>query len=96
LVFLPHGPPDIQQALDQGVVGDEGISPHRRDQLFLGHEAARMLGEIAEHLEGLRPEFPFLVASKKRDSVYIDYEFTEPQLARARVGLSRKASGCHC
>ena len=75
--------PDVQQALDQGIVGHEGIRPDRRDQLSFGYEAAGTLGKIAEHLEGFWPELPLFPAPIERGPIDIDQEFTEPQLARA-------------
>jgi hypothetical protein len=77
LVLVTERFPDVPDAPDKRVVAHCLFAPDCRDQLILGHEPAGMLGQVAEHVEGLSPETDLDRAAVKHATQEIDGERIE-------------------
>jgi len=48
---LPQGSPDLANGLDEAVLGDGGVTPHRIEELLLVDQLPRARDEDPKHLE---------------------------------------------
>src|SRR5690606_9323566 len=83
---LSEGPANIDHALGEGPVCDDGVAPHRVQQLLLADEPAVMLEQVAEHLEGLPPQPDLVAAFTQSTAVDVERELAEGILALADAG----------
>jgi len=84
---------DILDALDQRVVGAGGAAPDRFEQLLLGDESACVLDQVAEDVEGLRPQLDLLAVPKDGAARPVEDERIELQYRHARDHLPARSKG---
>jgi hypothetical protein len=66
LLAVSDGLTNLAYAMRQGLVGYDHVWPDRLDQFLLGHQAIRILHEIAQHLEALRTQLNIAVRGTQR------------------------------
>jgi hypothetical protein len=66
LLAVTDGLTNLADAMCQGLVGYHDVRPDRLDQFFLGHQAIRILHEIAQHLEAFRAQSNFAIRGSQR------------------------------
>ena len=71
VIFVAQGMAYVPDALDQGIVGDEDTRPDCLDELVLADHPARILGKIAQDVEGLGPQLDLLVSPPQRASLQV-------------------------
>ena len=69
--LVVQGVPDISDALYQCVIGDEETRPDSPHQLVLADHPPPILDEMAQDIEGLRPQFDVLVPTAQRASLQV-------------------------
>src|SRR5215471_5724355 len=66
LLAVTDGLTNVAYAMRQRFVRDDDIRPDRLEQLLRGHQAIRILHEIAQQLEALRPKCNLAIRGSQR------------------------------
>ena len=99
LLAVTDGLANLAHATCQRLVGYDNIRPDRLEQLLLGHQAIRILHEIAQQLEALRAKRKLAIRGSQRvprDIQRISLELEHlraAQLSRCQDELAMKLLG---
>jgi len=63
--------PQLQRALHQRIIGNEGIGPHCLHQFLFADQPSRVFHQILESFVDLRAKFDFLSRLKQTTPIYM-------------------------
>ena len=85
---VPQDPANLRHAHLEGAIAHHGVTPHRREEGFVGDELSRVFEQILQHREGFQRQGKGLCAAPQTGIARVETDGTEAELAYWRHGSS--------